>query len=1011
MKNLKRILSLALASTMLIGMMVVGASAAGYSDAAEINSKRTEAVETLKALDIMRGNGGTDAFAPKGTLTRAEMAVIAAVAYRGARDVDQFIDQNGKSSFVDVPSGWMLPWIEYCANLGIIKGYGNGYFGPNDTVKAIDAVNLVLSLMGYKYNAETDGNYNIATTMRAQDMGLLKSLDGLTTGGNITREDMAQLVYNALDLPLNNGGTYVSTTVDKPNGTYKITGYNGAALPSALAAFQDTVFASFFEAYTVANNAMPNDYKVNFDLEQQKSPVAVTKAETLGHKHLSMDVISDYIRDIEYDEDDEVYYLNGSDILYSEEDPSDLLGLAVDFIVKVDKDENVVDTYGVRATGTTLWSGHLGEIGTFTASTKTIKLGTSSFKTTSDTNTEIDFVTMNGDLGNLSNLSTLTNNGGDLATAYEVKAASDNGKTIDRFVVYPVQYGTVTYLGKNQMTVSGVSTFNLAEVDAYEGMKVGDPVVVTLADNTVDGITVIEKPEIIEKATVTAADGTNKVQVNGTWYTVLNNNYTALATLSGTADLILINGYIVDYNAIRNTTTMGTSGVVMVADKNNATEGGTFRGTPTHLAVQVMNLDGEYEIVDVTKVYNGTTTEAVTTSNVSKYSLYTYGDDPANAGYVILYPYTAPLGTATKTSSSAITLDNGKLKGGNSGSNDYNINSDASFFVIVTVNGTETFKVLSGAELAALDDKYVSDTTDSLVYATTVRGFQYATLGVLRLVSWGATTGAENSTFTEFPGAKSELLLGWTTGNAIYTRSGNTTYLALPIWDGEEYRTINVISTENGAVSGLGSTEARRWTAGKPVSFKENSNGYAIELANLSSYSNFVSAWDEVSAIKFGTNPGTATNITAAWTILYVDTAKNEGVEGGEIQMARQTELGNWVKNVYWTGTLLVVDVNNQLAEVKTSVSLTADKDVIQGINVNAGTITLKNGATVTSVEAELHTGAAPTGQKGLQYVAAYEFVDGNGDPVTGALATGNILRISTESGVVYSLLITVQAP
>ena len=48
MNNLKRILSLALASVMVIGMMVVGASATSYPDDENIVNK--EAVDTLQAL-------------------------------------------------------------------------------------------------------------------------------------------------------------------------------------------------------------------------------------------------------------------------------------------------------------------------------------------------------------------------------------------------------------------------------------------------------------------------------------------------------------------------------------------------------------------------------------------------------------------------------------------------------------------------------------------------------------------------------------------------------------------------------------------------------------------------------------------------------------------------------------------------------------------------------------------------------------------------------------------------
>ena len=71
MKNLKRVLSLGLASVMLLGMMVMGASAASFTDAKDI--KNTEAVNLMVALNIIKGKD-TGAFDPKGNVTRGEMA-------------------------------------------------------------------------------------------------------------------------------------------------------------------------------------------------------------------------------------------------------------------------------------------------------------------------------------------------------------------------------------------------------------------------------------------------------------------------------------------------------------------------------------------------------------------------------------------------------------------------------------------------------------------------------------------------------------------------------------------------------------------------------------------------------------------------------------------------------------------------------------------------------------------------------------------------------------------------
>ena len=82
MRNLKRALSLALAAAMLIGMMVVGASAAEYKDEASI--KNEEAVEVLSGLGVIGGDQNGN-YNPTATLTRAEFCVMIANALTGGK--------------------------------------------------------------------------------------------------------------------------------------------------------------------------------------------------------------------------------------------------------------------------------------------------------------------------------------------------------------------------------------------------------------------------------------------------------------------------------------------------------------------------------------------------------------------------------------------------------------------------------------------------------------------------------------------------------------------------------------------------------------------------------------------------------------------------------------------------------------------------------------------------------------------------------------------------------------
>ena len=86
MRNLKRALSLALAAIMLVGMMVVSASAAGFddfSDKDEIVNK--DAVSMLTILGVINGKEDGSFFDPAGNVTRAEMAKMIATVLNQRR--------------------------------------------------------------------------------------------------------------------------------------------------------------------------------------------------------------------------------------------------------------------------------------------------------------------------------------------------------------------------------------------------------------------------------------------------------------------------------------------------------------------------------------------------------------------------------------------------------------------------------------------------------------------------------------------------------------------------------------------------------------------------------------------------------------------------------------------------------------------------------------------------------------------------------------------------------------
>ena len=213
MRNLKRALSLALASVMVMGLMVAGSSAKGYDDVT--SEENVEAIEVLQAVGIMTGDDNGN-FNPTQNVTRNEMAVIMSnlMDYRVAT-------YKGTSPFTDVPE-WAEPYVAACYTNGIIAGYSATTFGGSDPVVTSQATLMILKALGYfKYSSDFGDDWQLATINQANKVDLLVDVDSAVRVP-MTRNDVAQLVLNGLEagtvepdvgnkLDINIGGTQITS--------------------------------------------------------------------------------------------------------------------------------------------------------------------------------------------------------------------------------------------------------------------------------------------------------------------------------------------------------------------------------------------------------------------------------------------------------------------------------------------------------------------------------------------------------------------------------------------------------------------------------------------------------------------------------------------------------------------------------------------------------------------------------------------------------------------------------
>lgn len=197
MRNLKRVLSLALALVMVIGMMVIGAGAASFGDQKDI--AKEEAAAVMQGLGIMEGDENGN-FNPDDVLTREQAAAMLARTVLGEKGAET-VAANKVGVFVDVAADrWSAGYIAWAANQDYIAGW-NGQFDPAGQLTGVAYAKLLLVALGF--DPEVEGyvnNINWAANIGADAVafGLTKNVDDILAAP-LTRENAAQMTLNALE--------------------------------------------------------------------------------------------------------------------------------------------------------------------------------------------------------------------------------------------------------------------------------------------------------------------------------------------------------------------------------------------------------------------------------------------------------------------------------------------------------------------------------------------------------------------------------------------------------------------------------------------------------------------------------------------------------------------------------------------------------------------------------------------------------------------------------------------
>jgi len=186
---MKQVLKYILVCALIGGMLICPAFAVGPFPDVDERNNYAEAVEVLRDMGIMNGEPDGN-FHPNSKVTRGQMA---AIICRMLGETDS-LDPDG-AKFSDVPEDhWANAYVLKVAALGIVNGYGDDTFGPDDTVTYAQALTMIVRTMGLEEDAIILGGYPDGYVRVAIENGLAGEFSA-TQDELLTRWQVAEIVF------------------------------------------------------------------------------------------------------------------------------------------------------------------------------------------------------------------------------------------------------------------------------------------------------------------------------------------------------------------------------------------------------------------------------------------------------------------------------------------------------------------------------------------------------------------------------------------------------------------------------------------------------------------------------------------------------------------------------------------------------------------------------------------------------------------------------------------------
>ena len=756
------------------------------------------------------------------------------------------------STFADIKGHWARGYVKYCQSLGIIAGQSATKFAPDQTVTAQEAAKMLLVTLGY--DAQKAGL--VGTTWAAKTNALADE-NGLLEDVNTSFTGPCPRQYAA---------QLIYNAIDAPTVVWRD------------------------DAYTNQNyNGKDN--------------------QTIGEKYMGLSKTVGILEEVTKDNDKDTYTLSVDYDQYRDEcSGKKLVGtftkLTKDYSalkyqkVKVlykDKDK-VFGVYSMTDDNTVV-SAVMDDVKMDSAT----KIKIDGTKYTVDT--ESSTVYVNG-ADTHTAIATWVNahaEGKDIGRASSVQAISNNNSNkINILKVTTYTTKKVTYVGKDY--VNAGMKYEDENANFPSDLKKDDYVAISEKKNYADEKYLLTKAETVE-GKVTGKKGTDQILIDGTWYTA---DYKTADTVidnwpatGATVKLVLVNGFV----QLVDTVTVGSSDFALVI------ETGTSNGLGSSKVADVLFADGTRKTVDVD---NDSEYQGPSVKNAQGQETNTKHVDesaPKLATYELSkgkYTFKAVSKTALNgydeyATGSNLTVD-GKVKSATLNKSNTTANvflkDTGVVFVQYKKSGDYEYKVLTGKDVANW-----KETNGINLQALTKKdsGSQYAEMAVITMAN--NLPGGSNTTYA------------FAVDDSYTETIDGTKYTCVKAWNGSEIVTMKSDDTNL--------TFAKR----EAFEYSINSDG-TYDLTKLSERNSTtqkyavtqIKAYDKTSgAISFaseaiGKNAGDY-KITKDTVILYVDSDAKTGAGEFDIEVAQN----NKNNVIYYAESgddyirLIVVDCNNDM--------------------------------------------------------------------------------------------------